>query len=399
MQPDINQRLKPVHPFPARMAPEIVSEAMNGLKPFSTVIDPMCGSGVVLREAVQRGYRAIGYDIDPLAILMSRVWTRSLDVSKLLRRSQSIIEKAACIDESDVYLPWIDDDKETREFIDFWFAGQQKNQLRKLTYLVAGKRSPVYQVLQLAISRLIVTKKVGASLAWDVSHSRPHRVKIDNDYDVLAGFETAVSLIAEEVYKLPAHSNALVRTGNARKLGGVPDQYADVVITSPPYFSAIDYIRGHRLALVWLGYRVSQLRRIRSLGVGSEQGLSERKLNNVGLSNAAIPNDIDLVTQSRLRKYAFDMTKIMREIRRILRPNGRATIVVASSNIRGRRIDNPELIRSIGELLGLHQVKHVEREIPSNRRYLPPPSSTIQESLRKRMRTESVLTFEKEQVS
>ena len=50
------------------------------------------------------------------------------------------------------------------------------------------KRGPLNNALKLAISRTIITKKVGASLAWDVSHSRPHKVKTDNDYDVLAGF-------------------------------------------------------------------------------------------------------------------------------------------------------------------------------------------------------------------
>ena len=85
----------------------------------------------------------------------------------------------------------------------------------------------------------------------------------------------------------------------------------------------------------------------------------------------------------------------MGEIYRILKPAGRAVLVVASSNIRGQTIDNPGLMRSVGELMGLRQVKCVEREIPSNRRYLPPPTSSVDEALRRRMRVETVLTLEK----
>ena len=389
------QDLKAVHPFPARMAPEIASEAMSELKPSSTVVDPMCGSGVVLRTALQQGHKAIGFDVDPLAVLMSKVWTKPFDTSALLDRSQTIIKKARNIRPNDVVLPWIDADEETARFINFWFAPHQKDQLRRLAHFIALRNGSINHALQLAISKTIVTKKIGASLAWDISHSRPHRVKSDNDYDVLLGFESAVSSIANEVLKLPNESDATVKLGNAKTMTSLPDEHADLVITSPPYFNAIDYIRGHRLALVWLGYRASQLRRIRSLSVGSEQGISEQQLHSIGLTNIVIPSDVGEPTQSRLRKYVFDMAKIMNEIRRILKPSARAVMVVASSNIRGHEIDNPKMITDIGELLGLHQIKSVQREIPGNRRYLPPPSSAVQESLRKRMRTESVLTLEK----
>ncbi len=391
----LHERPKSVHPFPARMAPEIVLQALHALRPGSVVVDPMCGSGVVLREAVQQGHLAIGFDVDPLAVLMSKVWTHPLDTSTLIRRGEAIVKAATDLTEDDIVLPWIDGDKETAKFIDFWFADRQKEPLCKLAHLMAQKRGPVNRALQLAISRLIVTKKNGASLAWDVSHSRPHRVKLCNEYDVLSGFKTAVSFIAVEARKIPPKSTALVRIGNARRLTRIANEYADIVITSPPYMNAIDYIRGHRLALVWLGYPVAKLRRIRSSAVGKENALSERAFKNIGLSTSFLPSDLDNVTLSHVRRYAFDMVKVIAEIARILKPSGRAVLVVASSRIRGKTIDNPQLIASIANYLGLRQIECVEREIPTNRRYLPPPTSTIQESLKKRMRTESILTFEK----
>ena len=57
-----------IHPFPARMAPEIaldcipVAERGNGKR----ILDPMCGSGTVLSVASQRGHHATGIDLDPL---------------------------------------------------------------------------------------------------------------------------------------------------------------------------------------------------------------------------------------------------------------------------------------------------------------------------------------------
>ena len=60
-----------------------------------------------------------------------------------------------------------------------------------------------------------------------------------------------------------------VREGDARTLRGIRSASVDAVITSPPYLNAIDYLRGHKLALVWIGYGSSDIKRIKSLGVGA----------------------------------------------------------------------------------------------------------------------------------
>lgn len=393
-----NQRYKSVHPFPARMAPEIALEAIRKLKPLSTIVDPMCGSGLVLREAIGQGHKAIGYDVDPLAVLMSRVWTKHLEPASLIGKSESVIEEATRLQQSDVTLPWIDNDEETSNYIDFWFAPDQRDQLRKLSFLLAKRRGPINNVLQLAMSRIIITKKTGASLAWDVSHSRPHRAKAENDYDVMAGFRTAVERIAGEVGQVPCRSDSKVFSGNARNLQRIPDQSVEAVITSPPYFNAIDYLRGHRLSLVWLGYSVSRIRQFRATSLGIEKGVERQKLNCKEveiLGNIPLSGNLRQTTKSHVRRYILDMTGVIAEVARVLGSRGTFVVVIANSNIRGETIDNAMIIRVIANALGLVQVRRTSREIPGNRRYLPPPDGRDQGSLQKRMRFESVLTFEK----
>jgi tRNA G10 N-methylase Trm11 len=57
------------------MAPELAIAELTNLKPNSIVLDPMAGSGTVVRHASELGLRAVGFDLDPLAVLMSRAWT------------------------------------------------------------------------------------------------------------------------------------------------------------------------------------------------------------------------------------------------------------------------------------------------------------------------------------
>src|SRR5437764_985997 len=136
--------IKAVHPFPARMGPDLAIDRLKRLKGPAIVLDPMAGSGTVLRHAAERGHTAVGRDLDPLAVLMARVWTT------------------------------------------------------------------------------------------------PGRVSVG--------------------------------LGDARALEDIGDGTVDVVLSSPPYLNAIDYMRGHRMSLVWLGHRVGELRAIRADSVGSERG-------------------------------------------------------------------------------------------------------------------------------
>ena len=60
--------ISPIHPFPARMAPEIALSEINNLPTSSTILDPMMGSGTVLRVGSTNGHHVIGRDLDPLAV-------------------------------------------------------------------------------------------------------------------------------------------------------------------------------------------------------------------------------------------------------------------------------------------------------------------------------------------
>src|SRR5258707_2644452 len=130
-------KLVPVHPFPARMAPEIVFKDMKGLNSPKIVLDPMSGSATVLRASAELGHRAIGYDVDPLAVLMSRVWTTPFKVSRLRRAAEKLVREAKCV--RGEYLPWIDDCPETTKYVRFWFHPKQARPLRRLSFVLAGK--------------------------------------------------------------------------------------------------------------------------------------------------------------------------------------------------------------------------------------------------------------------
>src|SRR4029077_10177421 len=62
-----------LHSYPTRFAPHVPAKLIEMFSaPGETVLDPFCGSGTTLVEAVRQGRRAVGIDLSPLAILISR---------------------------------------------------------------------------------------------------------------------------------------------------------------------------------------------------------------------------------------------------------------------------------------------------------------------------------------
>ncbi|NNN36139.1 hypothetical protein HLK59_38420 [Streptomyces sp. S3(2020)] len=375
------------------MAPELALKALELERGEKVVLDPMCGSGTVLRAAVEAGHRARGFDMDPLAVLMSSVWTHSSSAAGLRGAAEALVLEARDLMSAGVDLPWVDSDSETSDFVDFWFAKEQKEDLRVLSYLLYGQSGRLADGLRLALSRIIVTKKRGASLAWDVSHSRPHKVGTENDFDVMSGFIKA----AAEIEKRMGHSfdgSANVERGDARNLQSLPDCSVDLVVTSPPYLNAIDYLRGHRMALVWLGYKLGELREIRGSSVGAER---MSKVNDERLIGLAADSEVSRLSGRMAGifwRYVEDMSRVMSEISRVLKPGARAVMVVGNSTIKGTFVDNAGVTRRAGILHGLSVEAINERELPAGRRYLPPPSANGA-SMDSRMRTEVVLELVK----
>jgi SAM-dependent methyltransferase len=370
------------------MAPEIVLEEFASIPQSGVVLDPMTGSGTVLREASERGFTCIGYDLDPLAVLMSRVWNTPIDVNALRAAVAEIAETAESLDANDVVLPWVDSDPPTQAFIDFWFGAEQKRDLLRISSVLSHLDGPISDALRIAMSRIIITKDRGASLARDVSHSRPHRV--------FAEFVRSVEWLALRLERQPPKGRVSVYLGDARNMSEILPNSIDAVITSPPYLNALDYMRGHKLALVWLGYKVSDFQAFRASSIGAERGLINHSLARlVEQIGAPLVRLRDLPKRERamVDRYVLDLLTLLAEIHRILRLDGKAVLVVGNSCIRGVFVENTLAVTSIAKRVGLKLEVSRERDLPPNRRYLPPPTSEGSSSLQKRMRTETVLTF------
>ena len=395
-----NAALKPIHPFPARMAPGVVLEKLSQIEENSRVLDPMVGSGVVLRHAIELGHEAVGFDTDPLAVLMAQVWTTPISTGRLDQWVDRVIGDARATDADSVCLDWIDADDETKAFVEYWFGNKQRMDLRRIAFVLrefgqgeclddAGSLN----LIRLALSRIIVTKEPCASLARDTSHSRPHKVSEQSDFEVFPALERSIRFLRKRMTDQPPTGGAKVELGDARGLVNIRNGTVDAVITSPPYLNAIDYLRGHRLALVWLGEGLEKLRRIRSTSIGAERAPDVRRGRELFRRIRCVMGDVDQLPRRycmMIERYAEDLYRMMSEIARVLRPGGTVTLVVGNSCLKGVFVRNADGVAEAARMVGLKLTGMSERTLPDSRRYLP---VTEEGQLARRIRTETICGF------
>nr|VFJ67744.1 MAG: hypothetical protein BECKDK2373C_GA0170839_11694 [Candidatus Kentron sp. DK] len=387
-----------IHPFPARMSPDVALEGLESLPSDSVVLDPMSGSGMVLGTAAKLGLTSIGYDLDPLAHMISRTNGTYVNDRKVQDACDDLLSRCHSFCSSSVFLPWIDDNNETQRYIDFWFAPKQQAQLRVLShFLVADpfiSDRKVVDILKVAVSRLIVTKEPKASLARDTAHSRPHRTITENNFDIYKALPGSLKHVLSALQADRIKTDVKIHRGDARKMEHIHDCSVDCIVTSPPYLNAIDYMRGHRLSLVWFGFSVPVLREIRARSVGAEIAENCQIDKEFGDFLSALHPCVDDTKRRVLRRYCHDLCKLTDEAFRVLRPGRKATYVIGNSTIKGQKIRNSDFLISAAKRSGFGVCEQTVRDIPENRRYMPLLNSG-KSDLAKRMRTEHVLVFKK----
>jgi len=394
----------PIHPFPARMAPGIALEALGESNTPLRVLDPMAGSGTVLAVARAKGHRAFGVDLDPLAVLLAGVWTRTVHADRVNDKAAEILARARVtfgVLPSGLAYPE-GSDAETRSFIRYWFDDYARRQLAALSTAIRRVHEEVTRdVLWCGFSRLIITKQAGASLAMDLSHSRPHKTFERAPIKPFKRFISAVELV---VSNCPQHGSGavgpttVVKQGDARKLD-YEEGSIDLVLTSPPYLNAIDYMRCSKFSLVWMGHNVSELRQIRGKSVGaeasSEQALESSCVTSL-IKQLGLKTKLSNRDHALLASYVWDMGQALSEVSRVLRRGGRAVYVVGDSMSKSTFIRNSSIVTAVAQKSGLSFVSRHSRALPANRRYLPPPKrgqSTA--TMDARLRREVVVVFNK----
>jgi 16S rRNA G966 N2-methylase RsmD len=369
------------HAFPAKFPPQLPRVFIDGLTaPGESVLDPMMGSGTCVVEALAAGRVALGFDIDPLAILLGRVKTTPADAALIAQTGEEIAARAekslsATPEKLRADLAQRFEPK-TVKFVDYWFSPQTQLELAALMREIERLKEPaIREFFMLAFSAVIITKSGGVSLAWDLAHTRPHKLKqgVAKTYrPALKEFCKRVAKNLNGLRQVPT-GRAAVNFGNAEQMP-LPDNSVDLLFTSPPYAAnAIDYMRAHKFSLVWFGRSVGDLSGVRGQCIGGEsvKDFNFAELPPETRRMVAQISALDAKRGASLRRYYSEMARVMAQARRVLRPGCAAVFVVGSAVMRGVDTLAAECLGELGEAQGLELAGIATRRLDRDKRLMP----------------------------
>ncbi len=393
-----------VHAFAAKFPPQLPAWFIEGLtEPGDVVLDPFLGSGTTIVEAMRLNRQAMGIDIDPLAVLISRVKTFHLDSARILDYGAAITDHArdALLHPNRLtqYVTARFPEEKDRQFVDYWFLPSTILELEALMEGIERIDAIAYrQFLLVVFSSIIVTKSGGVSMARDLAHSRPHKVATKVPKSAIDSFQKRLLKLAPALTSLDSAYEPVIQQGDIRQVDMVENS-VDLIVTSPPYANAIDYVRANKFSLVWMGQSLRELAILRSNYIGTEShklfawdAFPERVQNILQTLNLK-----DHQKAGLLARYFADMSQAMQGMYRALKPGKSVFIVVGTSTMRGLDVETPQSLVLIAQNMGYQLRGLVERSFDRDRRMMPARWGNQQTGIEQRMHAEHVIALTKPQ--
>lgn len=313
--------------YPAKFIPQVVRWAIEKYtSPGDSIIDPFAGSGTVCVEALITGRNATCADLSPmLKYLVEGKTYRSPSLEDMLDKTQKIIESEK------EYIPkwskityWYP--PEIYKILSRMWGGYQNNQ-HPLILLALQKVSKKFSYGDSQVPKLFKSKikeiEINRLLQMDYSH-------IIYDYFIKS---------VKEIYDYSKEFNRLYKGGKINVLADVDMINCDLrgefdlLITSPPYGQAHEYIRSVKLELGWLGYDDQKI-----MELGKHEIPYNKDVPNINIQSKTLELYLKQI-DGNIKKYAIAYFKsvlfILDKCMRVLKPSGTAAIFVGNATFSG----------------------------------------------------------------
>lgn len=400
--PNIVVQPSRIHAYSASFGSDLAYDLILGSTiEGDTILDPFSGAGTALLQARLLGRGAIGIDVDPVANLITQVLITQYSVDEIDYLAQSIERQLYAIEDE-----WsaVDDGNSLGTLgskislngfygvipekleIEFWFTPIQRALLAILVALAKSyNEEKLRRVVEVAISSSIIRKWPNTlSQARDIDHSRPHRV-IREDVTLtsqLAIFRRAFARVVDILKELNEHTGTpenpiqVIHGDSESILRSLKPSIVDYIITSPPYFNAIDYPRSHKFSQWWLWPNHEKLSRNRYLGLkpGGNNSFKQDGLPSwLQIYEGTITklDEMDRPKYLAFGRYVLDMIAVIDELYRILKPGKKLTFILANNVVKGVVLPVADIMADCLEYSGFTSIRRDMRQIRSDRRRYP----------------------------
>jgi len=391
------------HTYPAMMIPQIARRLINTYgKDAKVLFDPFVGSGTSILEATlhKNFNKAYGVDINPLALLISKVKTTPIDPKILIKESKKLTEK--CLAEKK-----LEQKIETPNFfnIDFWFKPKVITDLAIIKKNINKiNNEDVKNLFLVAFSETV--RKVSNTRRGEFKLYRINESNLKkHNPDVISEFSKKLN---ENIASMAAYYNEhnpnckiKILPEDTRNKTSIPDQEVDLIVTSPPYGDSrttVAYGQFSRLALQWLDYDKDSVSNIDKVSLGGiPVQMLEQSLGSPTLSKIVDKiSKIDTKRAKDVLSFYVDFDKCVKELHRVTKKGAILCFVVGNRTVKGINIPTDQIIVELFQAKNNYKHKNTFiRNIPTKR--LPKSNSPTNETgkLSATMNEEWIVILEK----
>lgn len=379
--------------YPAKFINELPRWA---IKKYSTnkndiILDPFCGSGTTFVESLYQGKKCLGIDNSPFARLIASVKGYPIkDIHNLKKVAMRILKQSKDVKYTE---PLINFDA-----LEFWFDNACIIALSKLRSVIDNIPDTVFKNFFLVVFASTVRKcsKLGDGQILTAKRSKYNDDKIWTQEEVYDCFLSYCNKYIDYMINFINELNLLninnlyaeIISNDAKSL---PNINVDLIVTSPPYINAIDYIWSSKLELHWLDMVKNNEDRLSlySKEIGTERFPSHiyKEIGKTGVTSLD-EQILDIFSgikykasgnQNKIRarttyQYFIDMYKHFKEIYKVLKKGGHYCLVIGdSSNVCKVKIPTAKYLIEIAENIGFEKVfdfsiilKNRQLNIPRN---------------------------------
>jgi DNA modification methylase len=380
------------------------------------ILDPWNGGGITTHTARRFGYRAIGRDLNPVMVLIAKAELLSpQDVGSLIPLAHTILDGARRRNER-----FTEDDPLCR-----WLAPSTASFIRAIeteinSSLVSHKKyrqlssasdfdevsslAAFFYVVLFRVSRRLLNRFKPTNPMWTKSPTKPHqRTK--------AGRRKVASMFLDEVRPLSAlvavHSFLVtdemltcdIGLGNSEKLQ-LKSRSIDMVLTSPPYCTRIDYAMATAIELAVLRFSKIEFDKLRRSLMGTSTVTADEieKHASWGKTCNRFLDKLYTHSSKASKTYYFknhlqyfqSLYLSIGEISRVLKRDGKCVIVMQDSYYKDIRNDVPKIV---GEMANSHGLLLRRQEKFVSNRSMVGMNKKAREYVARRKIKESVLCF------
>ena len=336
-------------------------------KKNSVILDPWNGTGTTTLCCFMLGIECIGIDLNPVmnVVAGAKCFQPTKEFSEKFERAL-VANRKKC--------------SYVKDPLNVWFTEDTVSVIRSIQQSICK----AFNIDKRGRDGVIDTATLSCEAAYalflqllgirDYSHSfigsNPTWIKKRNIEKVSISEESWIKTIKEHELEIRKNysktDNQLkprIIVGDSKKIP-LPDSSVNMVLTSPPYCTRIDYAIYTQLELSLLGVQNSEIKSLRNHMIGSptvhkdvlkeevpnELKLCNRLLHEIGSHDSKAAQTYYFKTY---KQYILEMQASLKEISRVLVNDGIAVLVVQDSWFKNVYVDVPKMVLEIAMQFGL----------------------------------------------